>query len=204
MSDILHSIYAERNRVPILDVLRRVLPARGRVLEIASGTGQHVAYFAKELPDLHWLPSDPDPAQRASISARIGAAGLANVDEPLDVDVLAEWPRLFVDAVIVANLLHVSPPETLAALCEGAAMVLPPGGVLHIYGPFKRHGAHTSTGNTEFDRSLRERNPAWGIRDLERVVEVAAANQLIRQEVVAMPANNFSLVFALDAGTGDS
>ena len=199
MSSILHSIYAERNRVPILEVLRRVLPARGSVLEIASGTGQHIEYFAQSLPGLYWIPSDPDPTHRASISARISAAALENVDEPLDLDVLADWPRLFVDAVIVANLLHISPPETLSALCEGAARMMPPGGVLHIYGPFKRHGAHTSEGNTAFDRSPRERNPAWGIRDLERVIAVAAASGFVNREIIDMPANNFSVVFDLAA-----
>ena len=153
------------------------------------------------------VPNEKNSAVSAISPASRQARGDEVFDDlllPVDRDGAPARQLGHVDAVIVANLLHVSPPETLAALCEGAAMVLPPGGVLHIYGPFKRHGAHTSTGNTEFDRSLRERNPAWGIRDLERVVEVAAANQLIRQEVVAMPANNFSLVFALDAGTGDS
>lgn len=198
MTEILDSEYAARNRDPILEVLRGVLPATGRVLEIASGTGQHVEYFARSLPHLHWLPSDPDPRCRASIAARITRAGLANVDPPADLDVLAAWPPLFVDAVIVANLLHVSPPETVAALCEGAAHCMPPGGVLHIYGPFKRSGAHTSPGNTAFDESLRARNPAWGIRDLERVVSVAAGCGFRNQDIVNMPANNFSLVFTLE------
>lgn len=198
MSEILESEYAERNKGPILDVLREALPAAGRVLEIASGTGQHIEFFAQSLPDLQWLPSDPDPRSRASIAARIAKAGLINVDPPLDIDVLAGWSGLFVDAVIVANLLHISPPETLAALCEGAAHCMPPGGVLHIYGPFKRSGAHTSPGNTSFDASLRARNPAWGIRDLERVVSVAAGCGLRNQDIVKMPANNFSLVFVLN------
>ncbi|MCB1684192.1 MAG: DUF938 domain-containing protein [Pseudomonadales bacterium] len=198
MSEILESEYAERNKVPILEVLRGALPATGRVLEIASGTGAHIEFFAQSLPQLHWLPSDPDPKSRASIAARITRAGLPNVEPPADIDVLAIWPGIFVDAVIVANLLHISPPETLAALCEGAAHCMPPGGVLHIYGPFKRSGAHTSPGNTAFDESLRARNPAWGIRDLESVVSVAAGCGFRNQAIVNMPANNFSLVFVLD------
>lgn len=194
---IRHSDPAERNRQPILAVLERVLPKSGVVLEIASGTGQHVVGFAQSLPDLHWLPSDPDVDARESIAARIDDSGLENVDAPLDLDVLESWPVPFVDAVITANLLHISPIETLAALCEGAANVLRPNGLLHIYGPFKRHGAQTAQSNARFDASLRERNPAWGIRDLEKVVDTALRCGFKLEEVVDMPANNFSLVFRL-------
>jgi len=197
MSDPLFNDYAERNKGPILEVLKRVLPATGVVLELASGSGQHVVHFAEALPDLHWLPSEPDSAQRASISAHIERSGLSNVEQPVDLDALADWPVPFVDAVIVANLLHITPPETVAAVCQGSASVLRPGGVLHIYGPFKRHGAHTSEGNVAFDADLRRRNPAWGIRELERVVDAARVCGFTSREINEMPANNFSLVFDL-------
>lgn len=194
-TDIRHAPAADRNREPILAVLREHLPGRGRVLEVASGTGQHVVAFAAALPALSWQPSDPDPAQRASITARIRAAGLSNVAPPLDLDVGGPWPTLEADAVITANLLHVSPPETLPALCAGAAGVLAPGGILHVYGPFNRDGSFTSEGNARFDAALRTENPAWGIRDLEALVAAAAAEGLGLRTVVDMPANNLSVVF---------
>lgn len=200
MTEILHSAPAERNSQPILEVLRRVLPSRGHGLEIASGTGQHVVCFARALPDWLWQPSDPDPTQRASISARIAQAGLPNLLPPVDLDVLEPWRVPPLDAVIVANLLHISPRETLAALFEGASEVLRPGGILHVYGPFKRNGAQTSDSNAAFDASLRSRNPAWGLRDLERVMEAADRNGLESLEVNGMPANNFSLVWRRAAG----
>jgi len=195
MTDILFSAPAERNRQPILEILQRVLPEQGHGLEIASGTGQHVVHFARGLPGWRWQPSDPDPDQRRSTTARIAQAGLPNILEPLDLDVLQPWATLPVDGVIVANLLHISAPETLPALFEGAEAVLRPGGIMHVYGPFKRNGAHTSDSNAAFEASLRKRNPAWGIRDLERVIQIAAKNGLLNLEINEMPANNFSLVF---------
>jgi len=198
-NSILHAPAAERNREPILEVLRDTLPARGRVLEIASGTGQHVVYFAAALPALHWIPSDPDPAQRASIAARTAAAGVDNVADPLDLDVLDEWPELSADAVITANLLHVSARETMTALCRGAAAVLVPGGLLHVYGPFKRDGEHTSDGNRQFDLSLLQRNSAWGIRDVEDLLAEADAAGLNHPDIVDMPANNLSVVLYKEA-----
>ncbi len=208
------SAAAERNRLPILTELERLLPATGSVLEIASGTGQHAAFFAAHLPGLHWQPSEADPEMFASIReysqtaelAQVSPAGaevagqpaaLANIAPPVFLDVLDEWPGDLVDAVITANLLHIALPEVLPALCQGAAAVLRPGGCLFIYGPFKRHGAHTSEGNVRFDASLRQQHPAWGIRDLEKVIEVATANGFQLQEVIPMPANNFSIVFCL-------
>jgi len=190
----LHAPAAERNKAPILEVLEAHLPPHGRVLEIASGTGQHVVHFAAALAGLVWLPSDPDPSQRASIAAHAAAAGLDNVEEPLDVDVLRRWPDIGVAAVVVANLLHVAPPQALPALCAGAAGVLPAGGVLHVYGPFNRGGRYTSEGNARFDRSLREQNPAWGIRDLETLLAAAAESGLRERQVIDMPANNLSVV----------
>ena len=194
-TDIRHAPAAERNRDPILAVLRRHLPRRGRVLEVASGTGQHVVHFAAALPGLTWLTSDPDPGQRASIAARIAAARLDNVKPPLDLDVCGRWPLLEVDAVITANLLHVSPPQTLTALCVGAAGALVPGGVLQVYGPFNRDGVYTSEGNARFDVALRAENPAWGIRDLESLVAAAADCGFGLRAVVDMPANNLAVVF---------
>lgn len=195
MAQIAFSEAAQRNRGPILEVLRRVLPEHGRVLEIASGTGQHVAYFAGELPHLHWLPSEPDLEMHAAIQAHVKAADLTNVDAPLALDVMEDWPDISVDAVIVANLLHISPAATLPSLCDGAARVCRAGGVLHIYGPFKQGGEHTAASNAQFDLSLRDRNASWGLRDVEKVIEVAHTCGFELIEHNDMPANNFSLVF---------
>jgi SAM-dependent methyltransferase len=186
---------ADRNKAPILEVLKRVLPARGNVLEVASGTGQHVVHFAAALPQLQWIPSDPDPSQRMSIAAHVSQADLSNVAPPLNLDVLDEWDASTVDAVIVANLLHISARETLPGLCRGAAAVLRPGGVLHVYGPFKRGGKHTSDGNARFDQLLRAQDRRWGLWNVEDVVDTASEYGLEVTEVIAMPANNFSLVF---------
>ncbi len=195
MTDIRFSAPAERNRQLILDVLAPALPPSGRVLEIASGTGQHVTYFAAALPELRWQPSDPDPEARASIVARTQADNLENVEAPLDLDLLKPWPDLTVDAIITANLLHISEPEVLPALMEKAAGLLASDGLLHIYGPFKVNDAFTSESNAAFDASLKARNPRWGIRDLEQVAELAAANGFAAPLVRDMPANNFSLTF---------
>lgn len=195
MNEPAFSAAAERNSGPILEVLSRVLPASGRVLEIASGTGQHVSCFAAALRRLHWLPSEPNEAMHASIRSHVSRAGLRNVDEPIVLDVVGRWPEIEVDAVIVANMLHISPVATLPGLCVGAASVCRRGGVLHIYGPFKQYGQHTSPSNAEFDDSLVKRDLAWGIRDIEQVIEVAEGCGFALVEQTKMPANNFSLVF---------
>ena len=187
---------AERNRQPILEVLRERLPRDATVLEIASGTGQHVRYFAEALPDLTWIPSEKDAQALATLGQGLAGLELRNVAEPLIVDVGDLWPDLEVDAVIVANLLHISAPETAQQLCQGAASVCRTGGLLHVYGPFKVAGTHTSHGNAAFDASLRRQNPAWGIRDVEQIIEVAADSGFTALEQIAMPANNLSLVFA--------
>lgn len=194
-SHIRFSAPAERNTQFILEVLKQTLPVSGTVLEIASGTGQHVTGFAAALPQLNWRPSDPDPEARASTSERIAADGLANVAEPLNLDVLSAWPEIETDAIITANLLHISPPEVLPALMKNAGLLLKPGGLLHIYGPFKVDDAFTSESNADFDASLRARNDAWGIRDLETVVATARENGFSEPEVRDMPANNLSLSF---------
>jgi len=187
---------AERNKDPILEVLRRTLPERGLVLEVSSGTGQHVAHFAKALPGLAWQPSDPDAELRASIARRIREEGLANVEPPVDLDVTRfPWPVQAADAVACINMIHIAPWSATLALFEGAHALLAAGHVLFLYGPYRRFGEHTSQGNEQFDRDLRARNPEWGVRDLEAVSEVAAAFAFTLAEVVEMPANNLSLVF---------
>ncbi|KVU46965.1 SAM-dependent methyltransferase [Burkholderia ubonensis] len=187
---------AERNRGPILEVLRRVLPARGDVLEIASGTGQHVVHFAAGLPGLHWRPSDPDAQARRSIAAWIAQAGLSNVDAPLAFDVRdASWPFAALDAIVCINMIHIAPWACAEALFAGASRVLRPGGVLVLYGPYRREGRHTAPSNAAFDAQLRSRDPSWGVRDLETVVALGLDRGLDCIEVVEMPANNLSVVF---------
>jgi hypothetical protein len=187
---------AERNKDPILDVLARVLPRRGMVLEIASGTGQHVVHFAKALSDLTWQPSDPDVELRESIALRVGEAQLANVNPPLDLDVTRlPWPLLTADAMACINLIHVAPWSATLALFQGAKTLLATEHVLFLYGPYRRFGHHTSESNSQFDLDLRAHNPEWGLRDLEAVSDVAAGAGFVLAETVEMPANNFSLVF---------
>jgi SAM-dependent methyltransferase len=187
---------AERNKEPILTVLRRVLPQRGLVLEVASGTGQHVAHFAAALPRLEWQPSDPDPAMRASIAAWIAEAGLSNVRLPIDLDVRRpDWGIDRADAVVCINMVHIAPWEATLHLAAGAARLVNPAGVLFLYGPYRRFGRHTAPSNEDFDADLKRRSPEWGVRDLEAVAEVTAGHGFVLEEVVSMPANNFSVVF---------
>lgn len=187
---------AERNREPILAVLREVLPSSGVVLEIASGTGQHVIHFAAALPQLDWQPSDPDADSRASIAAWTAHAGLANIHAPLELDVeRTPWGIDGAQAVLCVNMIHISPWTATQALFDGADRLLDRDGVLYLYGPYRRHGAHTSPSNDAFDQQLRGRNPAWGVRDMESVVALGEAHGFACGEPVAMPANNFSLVF---------
>jgi SAM-dependent methyltransferase len=186
---------AERNKDPILAVLARVLPSRGVVLEIASGTGQHVLHFAKALPGLVWQPSDPDPELRESIARRVKEQQLANVSRPIDLDVTRlPWPLQTADAVVCINMIHVAPWSATLALLEGARALLPTQHVLYLYGPYRRSGQHTSKSNEQFDSDLRAHDPEWGLRDLEAVSEAAASSGFVLAEVVEMPANNFSLI----------
>ena len=205
-----HSPAAERNRQPILDALRQVLPTQGVALEVASGTGQHVAFFAQGLPGWTWQPSDATPDGFASISAWCAQAGVANVRAPVVLDVLAShWPTdgaAFAqpfDAIFCANMLHIAPWATCAGLVRGAVRHLGPEGSLVTYGPYLEQGVPSAPGNLEFDRSLRARNPAWGIRALEEVAHEAQAVGLRLHTRIAMPANNLLLVFrrAADAGS---
>jgi SAM-dependent methyltransferase len=186
----------ERNKAPILEVLRRVLPVRGTVLEVASGTGQHIVHFAQALPHIAWQPSDPEPDHRSSIQARVAAAGLGNVLAPLELDVRTRpWPMQHVDSILCINMIHIAPWEAALALLAEAGRVLPPGGVLYLYGPYRRDGVDTAESNTAFDADLRQRNPAWGVRNLEEVQREAADSGLLLQEIVEMPANNLSVIF---------
>jgi hypothetical protein len=187
---------AERNKGPILQVLERVLPARGVVLEIASGTGQHVVHFARALPGLTWQPSDPDAELRESIALRVQAEQLSNVNRPIDLDVARlPWPLQAADALVCINMVHVAPWSATLALFEGAKAVLPEGRCGVLYGPYRRDGRHTSPGNAQFDADLRAHDPEWGVRDLEAVSDVAGGAGLDLAEVIQMPANNLSLVF---------
>ena len=193
---------AERNKEPILTVLRHVLPRTGLALEIASGTGQHVVHFAQALPDLTWQPSDPDSELRASIRAWIAQTGVSNVRAPLDLDVCRQpWPIDAADAVVCINMIHIAPWTATTALMAGVSRLLPVSGVLLLYGPYRREGRHTAPSNEAFDRSLRSSNPDWGVRDLEAVAEAATSHGLALQDVIVMPANNLCVVFRLTMGT---
>ena len=185
-----------RNRDPILAVLREVLPARGVVLEIASGAGEHAAHFAAALSRLTWQPTDRDPAALRSIAAHRVAAGLPNLLAPLELDASsAQWPVAAADAIVSVNMIHIAPWAAAEGLMAGAGRVLAPGGVLYLYGPFREGGRHTAASNAAFDASLKARNPAWGVRDLDDVRALAEAHGLTFAQRIAMPANNLSVVF---------
>ena len=192
---------AERNKGPILGVLAHVLPGRGLVLEVASGTGQHVVHFAKALPGLTWQPSDPDAELRESIALRIQEERVANVNWPIDLDVTKlPWPLQTADAVVAINLVHVAPWSATLALFEGAKALLSTQGALFLYGPYRRFGRHTSQSNAQFDLDLRAHKSEWGLRDLEAMLDVAACTGFALAEMVEMPANNFSLIFKRHEG----
>ena len=186
----------ERNREPIAAVLREVLPERGTLLEIASGTGEHAAYFAGLFPDWLWQPSDPDPDALASIRAWRDESGSANLLEPLRLDASARaWPVAAADAILCVNMVHISPWAATEGLMRGAGRLLAPGAPLVLYGPYRRAGVPTAPSNEAFDASLKARNPDWGLRELEAVDAEAARHGLRLERVVEMPANNLTLVF---------
>jgi hypothetical protein len=184
-----------RNRDPILEVLRRVLPGTGTVLEIASGTGEHSLYFAEHFPKLIWQPSDPDPQARGSIDAWVSQSTRPNIRHALDIDVCqGDWGIEAASAVVCINMLHISPWECCKGLMRGAARILSSDAILYLYGPYKVDGADTAPSNQAFDESLRQQNPEWGVRDLQAVVAVAESHGFAFEEVIAMPANNLSVV----------
>jgi len=190
----LESPAAERNKGPILDAIRSRLPDSGVVLEIASGTGQHIVHFARAVPTLTWQPTDADDDLRAAATERIRAAGLSNVRTPLRLDVLAaDWPPTDADAIVCINMIHIAPWSATKGLMEGASRLLQPGSPLFLYGPYKRGGRHTAPSNEAFDESLRARNPDWGVRDLADVERCAKQHGFALVDVVAMPANNLTV-----------
>ncbi|MBE7380941.1 MAG: DUF938 domain-containing protein [Leptolyngbya sp. SIO1E4] len=199
----------ERNRVPICSVLETVLPPQGTILEIASGTGQHAVFLAPRLRPRHWLPSDPNPAARASIRGWLETAPAENLHPPLALDMTQpDWFQWVVAwqaaegklappiaAIAAINMIHIAPWLACAGLMAGAETLLAKGSVLYLYGPFKQQGQHTAPSNEAFDQSLRLQNPDWGVRDLEAVTQLANAHQFQLSDTIAMPANNLSVVF---------
>ena len=187
---------AERNRQAILEVLRRVLPSAGLVLELASGTGQHAVFFSEQLPILRWQPSDASPDALQSIAAWVEEVERANLLPPIELDVRSSrWPVARADALICINMIHISPWESTEALFQGAGDLLAAGSPLITYGPYRLHGEHTAPSNAAFDQSLRSRNARWGIRDIDELTELAGRTGFTLQERVDMPANNMTLVW---------
>lgn len=186
----------ERNRDAILDVLRGMLPATGLVLEIASGSGEHVVHFAKAFPGLTFQPSDPEDAALQSIAAWTQETGAANVLPPVMLDAAANrWPIESADAVLCINMIHISPWRATEGLMRGSARLLDAGAPLYLYGPYRRADVITAPSNDAFDASLKSRNPEWGLRDLEAVAELARVEGFSAPAITEMPANNLSVVF---------
>lgn len=187
---------AGRNREPILAVLRDLLPQPAHVLEIASGTGEHAAWFSEALPGLTWQPTDRDEDALRSIAAWKEIAGLPNLLPPLWLDASADtWPVARADVVVAINMIHIAPWAATTGLIAGAERVLARGGMLFLYGPFREGGVHTGDGNAAFDARLRARDPSWGIRDLDEITALAARHGFLPPERIAMPSNNLSVVF---------
>ena len=187
---------ALRNRDPILDVLRTALPHHGVVLEIASGSGEHVLHFARHLPGLIWQPSDPSPEARASIASWLDASPHKNIRAPLDLDAsVPTWPIEHADAIVAINMVHISPWEATMGLFAGASQLLSSGALLILYGPYRQEGRAFAPSNTAFDRDHRARNSDWGVRDLHDIEEVAERGRLQLESVIDMPANNLMLLF---------
>jgi cyclopropane fatty-acyl-phospholipid synthase-like methyltransferase len=199
MPERLRAPSTARNREPILTVLQRVLPPQARVLELASGAGEHAVFVASAMPEITWQPSDPDAEARASIAEWIKAEALTNVLFPVEIDVRSDdWgveDEAPFDALVAINMIHISPWEATVGLMRGAGRLLRDGGVLFTYGPYKRGGMHTAPSNEVFDESLKARDSRWGVRDVADVESAARENGLQLREIVEMPANNLSLVF---------
>ncbi|MGO4734954.1 DUF938 domain-containing protein [Bosea sp. 2KB_26] len=187
---------ALRNREPILDILRKILPAKGLVLEIASGSGEHVSHFAAALPVLTFQPSDPDQDALISIAAWIRESRLANIRPPVQLDAAAaEWPVRSADAIICINMIHISPWAATRGLLTQAGKLLPAGAPLYLYGPYRRPGRALEPSNLAFDESLRLRNAEWGLRELDDVIALAELAGFGVPDVTEMPANNLSVIF---------
>ncbi|MGY8991680.1 MAG: DUF938 domain-containing protein [Rhodospirillales bacterium] len=196
----LYAAAVRRNREPIFDVLKQFLPATGLVLEVASGTGEHGAYFSSRLPTLTWQPSDPNTDMHQSILAW-SQAEASTMNPPLELNAQsASWPIDQAAAIVCINMIHISPWASCLGLMAGAGRILPNGGTLFLYGPFKIKNRHTAESNAAFDQSLQSQNPEWGVRNLEDVVKVAAAEGLQFHQTVNMPANNVSVIFIKNGG----
>ena len=197
-----HAPATDRNRDPIIAVLKENLPDHGTILEIASGSGQHAIYFINQMPNQYWQPSDPDENSRNSISAWWWEVQLNNILPPLNINAQDDiWPVENIDvpqpitSVVCINMIHISPWESTIGLMKGAARVLPKGGILYLYGPYKIDGKHTAPSNELFDINLRSKNTEWGVRDLSDVIKLASENGLDFVKTVDMPANNLSVIF---------
>ncbi len=207
-----HAPATQRNRGPILEVLSQVLPPTGTILEISSGTGEHAIFLAPRLRPRQWIPSDPNPMARVSIAAWQEEFPADNLYPPIALDARdPAWPveqdelpealqgldleRDPIVAIANINMIHIAPWSACLGLMAGAGRILPPGGILYLYGPYKQNGEHTAASNAAFDQSLRTQDPEWGVRDLEAVVEAAQAQNLALLKTVEMPANNLSVVF---------
>jgi SAM-dependent methyltransferase len=191
---------ADRNRQPILDVLRRVLPSAGLVLEVASGTGQHANFFSEHLPGLRWQPTDASPDALQSIRAWVDETGRDNLLPPLELDVRSpQWPVATADALLCINMIHISPWETTEALFRGASRLLVRGSPLVTYGPYRLSCEHTAPSNAAFDQSLRSRNTRWGVRDIDELRALGEQTGFALAERVGMPANNMILIWTRDA-----
>lgn len=187
---------AQRNREAILAVLHEILPPSGLVLEIASGSGEHAVHFAAALPGLTFQPSDPAPDALASIAAWAQESGLSNIRPPLMLDARApSWPVAVADAILCINMIHISPWTATEGLFRHAGELLKPGSPLYLYGPYRRPDRPLEPSNAAFDESLRNRDPGWGLRDLEDVATLAAANGFGAPQIIEMPANNLSVIF---------
>lgn len=196
MTDRLQYPATLRNRDVILEVLRGVLPASGLILEIASGSGEHVVHFANALPGLTFQPSDPDETALRSIAAWIAESGLNNIRPPLLLDATQDdWPVATADAILCINMIHISPWRATEGLLRGCARILRPGSPLYLYGPYRQKDVETAPSNEAFDTSLKSRNAEWGLRNLEDVAALARASGFSEPQVTPMPANNLSVVF---------
>ena len=199
-----HAPATERNREPLAAVLREVLPANGTVLEVASGSGEHCAYFARLFPDLTWQPSDCDPDALNSIEAWGADSDAANLRPPVFLDAAGTWPVDAADAILCVNMVHISPWAATVGLMQGAGRLLPVGGPLVLYGPYRRAGVETAPSNEAFDESLKARNLDWGLRDLQAVTAEAEANGLRLERVAEMPANNVTIIYRRARTTSSS